>query len=100
MLLVGWGAFNLVEGLVDHVILGIHHARDGLGGPVGWDLAFVALGALQVSVVSPWRGGRRARGRRATAYATGRRSRRRRSEPVSRLRRRAQIRFGFLRERG
>ena len=49
MLLVGWGAFNLVEGLVDHVILGIHHVRDDLGGPLGWDLAFLALGALQVA---------------------------------------------------
>ena len=48
MLLVGWGAFNLVEGLVDHQILGIHHVRDDLGGPVGWDLAFLGLSALLV----------------------------------------------------
>lgn len=48
MLLAGWGVFNLVEGLVDHVILGIHHVRDDLGGPLGWDLAFLALGALQL----------------------------------------------------
>jgi uncharacterized membrane protein len=49
MLLVGWGLFNLVEGLVDHVILGVHHVRDDLGGPLGWDLAFLGLGALQVA---------------------------------------------------
>ena len=49
MLLAGWGAFNLVEGLVDHVILGINHVRDDLGWPIGWDLAFLALGALQVA---------------------------------------------------
>ncbi len=48
MLLAGWGAFNLVEGLVDHQLLGIHHVRDDLGGPLVWDLAFLALGALQV----------------------------------------------------
>ena len=48
LLLAGWGAFNLVEGLIDHEILGIHHVRDDLGGPVGWDLAFLALGALLV----------------------------------------------------
>ncbi len=48
MLLAGWGVFNLVEGLVDHQILGIHHVRDDLGGPIGWDLAFLALGALLV----------------------------------------------------
>src|SRR4051794_10708950 len=32
MLLAGWGAFNLVEGLIDHELLGIHHVRDDLGG--------------------------------------------------------------------
>jgi uncharacterized membrane protein len=46
MLLAGWGAFNLVEGLIDHQLLGIHHVRDDLGGPLGWDLAFLGLGAL------------------------------------------------------
>jgi uncharacterized membrane protein len=48
MLLVGWGAFNLVEGLVDHQLLGIHHVRDDLGAPLGWDLGFLAFGALLV----------------------------------------------------
>jgi uncharacterized membrane protein len=43
-LLLGWGVFNLVEGLVDHEILGIHHVRDDLGGPIGWDLGFLAFG--------------------------------------------------------
>ena len=27
-MLVGWGGFNLVEGAVNHVALGIHHVRD------------------------------------------------------------------------
>jgi uncharacterized membrane protein len=49
MLLAGWGAFNLVEGLIDHELLGIHHVRDDLGGPLGWDLAFLALGAVLVA---------------------------------------------------
>jgi uncharacterized membrane protein len=50
MLLVGWGAFNLVEGLVDHQLLGIHHVRDDLGGPVGWDIGFLVLSAVLVLV--------------------------------------------------
>jgi uncharacterized membrane protein len=29
-LLLGWNLFNLVEGLIDHQILGIHHVRDDL----------------------------------------------------------------------
>jgi uncharacterized membrane protein len=46
LLLAGWGVFNLVEGLVDHQLLGIHHVRDDLGAPLGWDLSFLALGIL------------------------------------------------------
>lgn len=48
MLLAGWGVFNLVEGLIDHQILGVHHVRDDLGAPLGWDLGFLAFGALLV----------------------------------------------------
>lgn len=48
--LAGWGGFNLVEGLVDHQLLGVHHVRDDLGGPLAWDLGFLALGAALVLV--------------------------------------------------
>jgi uncharacterized membrane protein len=48
MLMAGWGVFNVVEGLIDHQILGIHHVRDDLGAPIGWDLAFLAFGALLI----------------------------------------------------
>jgi uncharacterized membrane protein len=44
-MLVGWGLFNLVEGVVDHHLLGIHHVREG-GSELAWDLGFLALGAL------------------------------------------------------
>ena len=44
-LLVGWGLFNVVEGIVDHHILGIHHVRHG-GNEMGWDLGFLAFGAI------------------------------------------------------
>ena len=47
-LLLGWSAFNVVEGLIDHELLGIHHVRDDLGGPIGWDLGFLALGVALV----------------------------------------------------
>ncbi|MGW5481126.1 DUF2243 domain-containing protein [Streptomyces sp. NPDC004008] len=47
-ILVGWGFFNLVEGVLDHHILGIHHVH---GGPyqVWWDIGFLVLGALLVA---------------------------------------------------
>jgi uncharacterized membrane protein len=46
LVLAGWGAFNLVEGLIDHQLLGIHHVRDDLGGPLGWDLGFLGFGVV------------------------------------------------------
>jgi uncharacterized membrane protein len=48
MLLAGWGVFNVVEGLIDHQLLGIHHVRDDLGAPLGWDLAFLAFGVVLI----------------------------------------------------
>ena len=48
--LAGWGLFNLVEGIVDHQLLGIHHVRDDLGGPLSWDLGFLALGVVLIVV--------------------------------------------------
>lgn len=47
--LAGWGLFNLVEGLVDHHLLSIHHVRDDLGAPLTWDLGFLILGAALVA---------------------------------------------------
>jgi uncharacterized membrane protein len=49
--LVGWGLFNLVEGLLCHHILGLHHVRHG-PAQLWWDLGFLALGA--VLVVGGW----------------------------------------------
>jgi uncharacterized membrane protein len=47
--LVGWGLFNLAEGIVDHHILQIHHVRAG-PDQLAWDLGFLAIGAVLVVV--------------------------------------------------
>jgi uncharacterized membrane protein len=44
-LLMGAGLFNMVEGVIDHQILGIHHVKPG-PHQLAWDLGFLALGAL------------------------------------------------------
>ena len=49
LVLAGWGVFNLVEGLIDHQLLGVHHVRDDLGAPLSWDLGFLASGVLLVA---------------------------------------------------
>jgi uncharacterized membrane protein len=48
LVLAGWGAFNLMEGLIDHQLLGVHHVRDDLGAPLSWDIGFLVLGALLI----------------------------------------------------
>jgi uncharacterized membrane protein len=49
-MLIGWGLFNLVEGLVDHHLLGVHDVRDDVADPERWNLGFLAFGALLVGV--------------------------------------------------
>jgi uncharacterized membrane protein len=44
-MLLGWGLFNVAEGIVDHHLLGIHHVREG-ANQTAWDLAFLAFGTL------------------------------------------------------
>ena len=45
-LLVGWGGFNLVEGVVDHHLLAVHHVREGVSGQWRYDVAFLVVGAV------------------------------------------------------
>jgi uncharacterized membrane protein len=47
-MLVGWGAFNLVEGLIDHHLLGIHHVISGEYQTLA-DILFLVFGALLVA---------------------------------------------------
>jgi uncharacterized membrane protein len=49
LVLAGWGIFNVVEGTVNHQVLGVHHVRDDLGGPLAWDLGFLLLGVLLIA---------------------------------------------------
>lgn len=48
-LLLGWGLFNLVEGVIDHHLLNLHHVYEAAGSSL-WDLAFLAWGAGMVGV--------------------------------------------------
>ena len=45
LFLAGWGLFNLVEGIIDHHLLAIHHVRAGPNQAV-YDAGFLVLGAL------------------------------------------------------
>lgn len=60
-LLLGWGLFNLIEGIIDHHILGIHHVMEYAADKLPADLAFLAFGLL-LSMVGLWLIGRSRRG--------------------------------------
>jgi uncharacterized membrane protein len=45
-LLLGWGLFNLVEGLVDHHLLNLHHVRDMPVHVPAYDWAFLLVGGV------------------------------------------------------
>lgn len=44
-LVAGWGLFNIVEGVIAHYILGIHHVIEAVGLSI-YDHAFVTSGVL------------------------------------------------------
>lgn len=46
---LGWGLFNLVEGLIDHAILKVHHVVEAGNHPL-WDGVFLASGAILIAV--------------------------------------------------
>lgn len=48
-MLAGWGWFNLIEGAVDHHILGLHHVIEALGVSI-WDWLYLASGVVLIVV--------------------------------------------------
>jgi uncharacterized membrane protein len=40
---LGWGLFNLVEGIIDHQALGVHHVHPG-ADQLAWDVGFLIFG--------------------------------------------------------
>jgi len=47
--IMGWGLFNVVEGIIDHHILNIHHVVERLGVSVA-DYAFLASGVIFILI--------------------------------------------------
>lgn len=61
-LLMGFGLFNLVEGIINHQILGIHHVNETVPRSqwLYWDLGFLIWGAaMLVGGWRMWRSGQR-----------------------------------------
>ena len=71
-ILIGFGAFNLVEGIIDHHLLGIHHVNETVPREqwVYWDVGFLVWGAFMLIVGRRLlRAGRASSSRRARGLA-------------------------------
>jgi uncharacterized membrane protein len=44
-MLMGWGLFNFVEGVIDHHVLHVHHVVESLGVSI-WDWVFLGSGVV------------------------------------------------------
>ena len=75
-MLMGFGIFNLVEGTVDHHLLGIHHVNETVPQSqwIYWDLGFLAWGAWMLAGGwLLWRAGKRETTLKSTAVEQRRR---------------------------
>jgi uncharacterized membrane protein len=46
---IGAGLFNVVEGIIDHHLLQIHHVKPGVN-QLAWDIGFIAVGLLAIAI--------------------------------------------------
>ena len=65
----GWGLFNLVEGVIDHHVLHVHHVVERLGVSV-WDWTFLAVGGVGLMALG-WALMRAGRNDPAASHASG-----------------------------
>jgi uncharacterized membrane protein len=47
-LLIGWGIFNLVEGVIDHQLLKLHNVREISANPEAWNYGFLGLSVIPI----------------------------------------------------
>lgn len=71
LLLLGWGLFNLVEGVIDHHILGLHHVRDLPVHRPLFDWLFLVFGGVGLILIG-WALARQPSHSRATDPADAR----------------------------
>lgn len=72
-ILLGFGIFNCIEGMVDHQILGVHHVNElvPVDERIYWDIGFLVWGAIMLILGwTLWRSGRAEMNATATATNT------------------------------
>lgn len=61
-LLTGFGIFNVVEGIVDHQLLGVHHVNETVSPDqfLAWDIGFLVWGTVMLVIgLLLWRSGKK-----------------------------------------
>ena len=49
-MLLGWGLFNIVEGIIDHHILKLHNVREITDNVAAWNYGFLGLSVVMLGV--------------------------------------------------
>lgn len=62
LFLLGWGTFNLLDGVVNHHLLALHNVREDVANRMAWNLGFMLIAGILLPLAG-WlmaRAGRRA----------------------------------------
>jgi len=49
-MLLGWGLFNIIEGIIDHHILKLHNVKEFSSNPDAWNYGFLGLSVLMIII--------------------------------------------------
>jgi len=49
---LGWGLFNVIEGTLDHQLLGIHHVFEYTTNKLPWDISYLVFGVVMLVIGS------------------------------------------------
>jgi len=49
-MLLGWGLFNIVEGIIDHHLLKLHNVREISSNPEMWNFGFLGLSVILILI--------------------------------------------------
>ncbi|NTS42304.1 DUF2243 domain-containing protein [Flavisolibacter sp. BT320] len=49
-MLLGWGMFNIVEGIIDHHLLKLHNVREVTENPAFWNWSFLGVSVLMILI--------------------------------------------------
>lgn len=54
LFILGWGVFNLVDGVLDHYVLALHNVRDDVIHKAPWNVAFLIVAGILQPLAGWW----------------------------------------------